>query len=166
VSIYLAIPLLTAIALVQNAWLSRVSLWGARLDLMLLIVLCWTIVRGVNEGMIWGFVGGLIVDLLSGGPMGAYTLALLGVAFAGHQRWGEGLGTPLVRILLVTLVASLGYHVALLTVLSWTGHVVDWGYSFLRVAGPSVLLTMVLAPPVRRALAWAAAKLEPGGQAR
>ena len=78
-SIYLAIPLLTIVALVQNAWLSSVSLWGARLDLMLLIVLCWTIVRGVNEGMIWGFVGGLIIDLLSGGPVGAYTLALLGV---------------------------------------------------------------------------------------
>jgi rod shape-determining protein MreD len=133
---------------------------------MLLVVLCWTIVRGANEGMVWAFVGGLITDLLSGGPVGAYILALLGVAFVGHQAWGEGLGTPLVRILLLALVASLVYHIVLLTVLTWTGRVVDWSYSFLQVAAPSVVLSVVLAPIIRRILAWLASKLELGGPAR
>lgn len=164
-SLYLAVPLLTIVALLQNAWLSRVSLFGSRPDLMLLVVLSWTIVRGVNEGMIWAFIGGLLTDLLSGGPVGAYILALLSVAFVGHQPWGEGLGAPLVRVLLLALVASLAYHIVLLVVLNLTGHVVDWSFSLLQVAGPSVIFTMLLAPVVRRALAWAATRLELAGRA-
>jgi len=163
-SLYLAVPLLTVVALLQNAWLSRVSLFGSRLDLMFLLVLGWTIVRGVNEGMIWAFIGGLMIDLLSGGPIGATILALLSVAFVGHQPWGEGLGAPLIRVLLLAFVASLAYHVVLLAVLTSTGHVVDWSFSFLRVVPPSLILGVVLAPVVRRVLAWVAAKLELRGR--
>jgi rod shape-determining protein MreD len=130
---------------------------------MLLVVLVWTILRGLNEGMVWGFVGGLAIDLLSGGPFGAHTLALLGVALVGRQRWGEGLGAPMIRVLLLALVSGLAYHLILLTVLTWTGHVVDWGYSFLRVAAPSVALCVVLSPLVRQALRWVSSRLEEGG---
>ena len=133
---------------------------------MLLVVLLWTILRGMNEGMIWGFIGGLAVDLLSGGPLGAHILALLAVAFVGRQPWGEGLGAPLVRVLLLALVSGLVYHVILLTVLTWTAHVVDWGYSFLRVAAPSVALTVVLSPFVRQALKWISTRIEGGGPGR
>ena len=165
-SLYLAVPMLTLIALLQNAWLSRINLFGSRPDLMLLVVLGWTIVRGVNEGVVWAFVGGLMIDLLSGGPLGATILALLAVAFVGHQPWGEGLGAPLVRVVLLALVGSVAYHVMLLAVLTATGHIVDWSYSFLQVAGPSLILTVVLAPVVRRILAWVAAKLEIGEMIR
>jgi rod shape-determining protein MreD len=166
VSIYLAVPLLTLVGLIQNALLSRLSLFGSRPDLMLLVVLGWTIVRGANEGLVWAFIGGLVLDLLSGGPIGAYILALLGVAFVGHQAWGEGLGTPLVRVLLLALVSALVYHIIILVVLTWTGHVVDWSYAFLRVAGPSVVLAVIMAPFVQRALAWLAARMELRGRIR
>jgi rod shape-determining protein MreD len=166
VTFYLALPLLTIVALLQNAWLSRLSIFGARPDLMLLFVLCWTIVGGFGEGIIWAFVGGLMIDLLSGGPMGAHILALIGVAFVGRQPWGEGLGAPLIRVLLLALVGSLVYHAVLLTVLTWTGHAVDWGYSFLQVTGPSVALTVVLSPVVQRMMGWARGRLQPRDQRR
>ena len=86
----MTIPLLTAVALVQTVLLSQINLWDARPDLMLLIVLVWSVVRSVDEGMVWGFIGGLIVDLLSGGPLGATALALLAVAFLVGQPWGQG----------------------------------------------------------------------------
>ena len=159
-SLYLAVPLLAFVALLQNAWLSQVSLWGARPDLMLVVVLAWTIVRGINEGLAWGFIGGLIIDLISGGPLGAHVLALLAVAFVGGQNWGEGLGAPLVRVLLLALVGGLAYHIVLLTVLTWTGHVVDWGYAFLRVAAPSVAFTVVIAPFAVRGTGWLSRRLE------
>ena len=165
-SLYLAVPLLLFLALLQNAWLSGVELFGARPDLMFLVVLGWTIVRGVNEGMIWAFIGGLMIDLLSGGPVGAYVLALLAVAFVGHQQWGVGLGTPLVRVLLLSLVGSLAYHIVVLAVLTWTGHAIDWSYSFLQVTAPSVVLSVVLAPVVRRVLTWLAQRLGLEGRAQ
>jgi len=140
--------------LIQSVWLSRVNVWGARPDLMLLVVLVWAVVRGVDEGLVWGFVGGLIVDLLSGGPLGATALALLAVAFLAGQALGQGLGSPVARLLLLALLGVVVYHLVLLIVLAWTEHTVDWGFALLRVAGPSALLNVVLAPFVRPPLAW------------
>jgi rod shape-determining protein MreD len=133
---------------------------------MLQFVLAWTILRGINEGIIWGFVGGLLIDLLSGGPLGVNILALLAVAFVGRQPWGEGLGAPLVRFLLLGLVSALVYHAIVLTVLTWTGRVADWSYAFLRIAAPSVLLNVVLTPFSRHALRWVSVRIGEGGTGR
>jgi len=146
--------LLTFVALLQSVLLSRVNLWGARPDLMSLVVLVWAVVRSVDEGLMWGFVGGLIVDLLSGGPLGATPLALLAVAFLAGQPWGRGIGSPVARLLLLAFLGVVVYHLVLLIVLAWTGHTVDWGFALVRVAGPSALLNVALAPFVRQPLTW------------
>ncbi len=126
---------------------------------MLLVVLAWAVVRGVDEGLMWGFIGGLIVDLLSGGPLGATALALLAVALAGRP-WGRGavtvpvLGPPVISFLLLTFLGVVVYHLVLLFVLAWTGHAVDWRFALTQVVGPSALLNVALAPFVRQPLAW------------
>jgi rod shape-determining protein MreD len=150
---YLVIPLLTLVALFQSVLLSRVSLWGARPDLMLLIVLLWAMVRSVDEALVWGFIGGLLMDLLSGGPLGGTSLALLAAAFLAGQSWGQDIGSSVVRLLLLALVGAVAYHLVLLIALA-TGHTVAWGFSLLRVAMPSVLLNVALAPFVRPVLVW------------
>jgi len=156
----LTVPLLIGVALVQSVLLSRVNLWGARPDLMLLVVLAWAVVRGVDEGLMWAFVGGLIIDLLSGGPLGATVLALLVAAFLAGQPWGRGIGSPVAHLLLVALLGAVVYHLVLLIVLAWTGHTVDWGYALLRVAAPSALLTVALIPFVKRPLDWLERRIE------
>jgi rod shape-determining protein MreD len=121
---------------------------------MLLVVLAWSLVRSVDEGLVWAFVGGLIVDLLSGGPLAGTALALLGAAYVGGQSLGEEFGSKALRSMILALLGAATYHVALLIILDWTGHTVDWTFSFLRVAGPSVLLNGVLAPLVLQPLSW------------
>jgi rod shape-determining protein MreD len=150
----LTIPLLVTVALSQTVLVSRVDLWGGRPDLMLLIVLVWSVVRGMNEGLVWGLIGGLIIDLISGGPLGATTLALLVVAFMAGEPWGLGVGAPVIRLLILTFICVIVYHLVLLAVLGWTGYAVDWGWALLRVAAPSALLNAVLAPFVQRPLGW------------
>ena len=121
---------------------------------MLLVVLAWTVVRGVDEGLAWSFIGGLVVDLLSGGPLGATALALLPVALLAGQPWGKRLGSQVVRLLLLALLSVAAYHLVLLVILAWTGHTIGWGFALLRVAGPSVLLNTLLAPFAQQPLAW------------
>lgn len=121
---------------------------------MLLVVLAWTVVRGVDEGLVWGFIGGLIVDLLSSGPLGTTALALSAAALLAGQTWGKRLGSQVVRLLLLALLSVAAYHLTLLVILAWTGHTIDWGFALLRIAGPSVLLNALLAPFVRQPLAW------------
>jgi len=152
-NLYLAIPLLTIVALLQGVLFSRVSVWGARPDPMLLIVMLWAMVRGLDEGLVWGFIGGLLVDLLSGGPMGGTSLALLAAAFLAGQPWGRGLGSSVLRLLFLMFAGALAYYLVLLIALA-VGHTVAWGFSLWRVALPSTLLNVALAPFVRPLLTW------------
>lgn len=121
---------------------------------MFLVVLAWSVVRGLDAGLVWGFCGGLLIDLLSGGPLGATALALLAVAFLAGRRWGQSLGSPTVRLLLLALIGGAIYHLTLLLVLAWTGHAVGWAFSIPRVAVPSVLVNVALAPFVWQPMVW------------
>lgn len=145
---------MTGIALLQGVLLSQVNLWGARPDLMLLVVLAWAVVRNVEEGLLWAFIGGLILDLLSGGPLGAILLALVAVAFLAGQSWGQGFGSPVVRLLLLTFLGVVVYHLTLLFILTLMGYAVDWRFALTRVIGPSALLNVVLIPFVWQLLTW------------
>jgi len=151
--------------MLQSTLLARVNLWGARPDLMLLVVLIWTVVRGMDEGVLWGFIGGLIIDLLSGGPLAATVLALLAATLLAGQSLGRGFGSLVVRLMLLTFLGVLAYHLVLLIVLNWTGHApqMDWGFSLLRVAGPSALLNMLLVPFVQQPLVWLERATRQGG---
>jgi rod shape-determining protein MreD len=152
INLYLTLPFLTSIALLQTTLLAQVNLWGGQPDLMLLVVLIWTVLRGTEEGALWGLIGGLIIDLLSGGPLPATVLALLPAVILVGQSLGRGIGSFVVRLMLLIFLGVLAYHLVLLIVLGWTGHPVDWGFSLLHVAGPSALLNMLLAPFVQQPL--------------
>jgi len=147
-------PLLTGVALIQSTLLSRVSLLGAQPNLMLLVVLIWAVIRGIDEGLLWAFVGGLILDLLSGGPLASIALALLAASYLAGQSLGEEVGSQAVRVVFLTVLGATAYHLALMLLLDWSGHVVDWPYSLARVAGPSILLNAALAPVLLGPLSW------------
>ncbi len=153
---YLTIPLLTGVALLQTVVLPGIEVFGTHpdLNLMLLVVLIWALERNIDEGLVWGFLGGLMLDLLSGGPLAAIAMALLAVAFLAGQSLGQGIGSSVVQLLLVTFLGVVAYHLVLLLVLDWTGRTVDWGVAWIQTAGPSVLLNMALAPFIQRPLIW------------
>jgi len=141
-------------ALVQVTLLSQVSLLGAQPDLVLLAIVAWGLLRGSAEAMVWAFFGGLLLDLFSGGPLGAMTLALLVAAFVAGRRWGRELGSSFLQLILLALGLCFAYHVLLLLILSWTGLSVDWAHNLSHVAAPSALLNAVLAPVVYQPLTW------------
>jgi rod shape-determining protein MreD len=68
-------------AVTQVTVLGILSNGGPRADLVLLVVLAWSMLRGVPEGAIIGIIGGMLLDVLSAGPFGLYT-TLLGVIAA------------------------------------------------------------------------------------
>jgi len=163
INFYISLPLLTTIALIQSTWLSQVYLWGAHPNLMLLVVLIWAMVRSLDEGLILAFTGGLLIDLLSSGPMGGMTLALVAAAFLAGQSWGRGLGLSMVRLLSLAFLSAAAYHLILLIALALVGHRIDWRFELLHVAGPSMLLNTLLVPFARQPLAWLAQRIQPEG---
>jgi len=121
---------------------------------MLLVVFVWSFVRSLDEGVVWAFIGGLIIGLFSGEPWGAHALALLVAATVAGQSWGQALGSSVIRLVLLSIVCVLMYHLVLPVSLAWTGYTVGWEYALSQVAWPSVVLNTALAPVVQQVLSW------------
>ncbi len=81
VALALVVPL--AAALLQGA-MAALVVGGAFPSLPVLVAASWAVATGAGEALWWAFVGGLAMDVLSGGPLGAFTVATLpGVLLAG-----------------------------------------------------------------------------------
>jgi hypothetical protein len=52
-------------------------------DVTLVIILVWSAVRGVREGLLWAFLVGILLDTLALDPLGGNALALLPVVLLG-----------------------------------------------------------------------------------
>ena len=57
---YLLVPFLLVVALFQTTVLPELTVLGIKPELMLLSVLAWSLLRGVEEGLVWAFVDGFI----------------------------------------------------------------------------------------------------------
>jgi rod shape-determining protein MreD len=144
--------LLILLALLQATVVPAVPYIGIRPDLVLLLVLAWTMVRGTTEGAVAAFIGGLAVDIFSPLPLGSHALVmLLTIAPIG------AMGAPFYRGNLVfpiggAFLATVLYNVLLLLLSRLLGQDIVWGSLLWRLALPMALITATLMPVVYWAL--------------
>jgi rod shape-determining protein MreD len=160
--LYLVIPFLALIALTEATVLPQLRVANTQPDLMLLVIGAWSLRRGVEEGAVWAFIGGIFLDLLSAGPTAGYLFALLAASLvlgidpstglARRQAQPVG-GNPLVLIVGVIL-GTLIYHVVLLAALQLASYPVDWLDALTRVIAPHLLFNLALMPFAYRGLGW------------
>lgn len=122
---YLMIPLLLLLAVVQSTAASRWQLGGVKPDLVLLMVIAGTLLYGGRSGILWAFMGGAAIDLFSGGPLGASSLAMIAAVLLvsiGHRPLSRyNPLVPLAATALGTLIYAVVY-LGILTVLN----AMDW----------------------------------------
>ncbi len=147
-SAYLGLPLLGLIAILQSTLFARLQAFGGTPDLMLLTVVSWSLIAPGVQALVWAFAGGVLLDLLSGGPLGASALGLLLVAylagFTQGQLWGGRYLLPLAAALFGTLV----YHLVALGFLAAFGRPVEPGLALNTITFPAVFVNLVLVLPV------------------
>lgn len=110
----IAAVLAVVAALAEFTIVPYLKVGDAALQPVLVFGAIWTVVGGLDAGLVWAFVGGLALDTLSERPLGASAFSLLiaiGVASL--------VGTALRRVRIVapiaaTAVASLVYSMLLL----------------------------------------------------
>src|SRR5450759_3837066 len=64
-------------ALIQSSILPFTAAGGAGLDLVLVLAVVWTMTVGLEGGLIWAFLGGLIIDVLLMRPLCLTAFVLL-----------------------------------------------------------------------------------------
>ncbi|MGC9467278.1 MAG: rod shape-determining protein MreD [Anaerolineae bacterium] len=153
-SLYYGIPILLVAAVLQSSWLEGIRVLGGRPDLVLLLAVTWSIIRGAEEGALWGFVGGIFCDLLSGSGLGLWTLTLTTVGFLAGLPWVHALGPTVVRLAMMSALGTLTGHLILLVTMTLLGYAVDIGEAIQTVAGPAALLNFLLSPVAFTFLVW------------
>jgi cell shape-determining protein MreD len=123
-SLYVAVPLLATLALLQSAVLSRLPLGG--LQILLLVVIARAMMEGMPEGLLWAFVGGIWLDLLSLSPVGGTSLAYMSTVVAIVLVQRNLPQSPLVLPLLLAPLGTAVYFFVSLSILSLLGFPVNW----------------------------------------
>jgi rod shape-determining protein MreD len=145
---YLFLPLVLAVAVFQSSAVSRLAIWGVFPNLPLLVVLSWSLLRGARSGLVWSFVAGAMLDLLSGGAFGAATFSLMGVSLlsgVGQARINRG---HVFLLLFAGAAATLVYGLVYLLVVRVSGHAVAWLDSLVRILLPTAAMNAVFLPVV------------------
>ena len=132
----------------------HLTIMGVKPDLMLLMVISWSLLRGAQEGMIWALVGGIGLDLLSGAPFGTSTVALVTLSLVAGLGELSVFRTHIALPLIATLLATLAYDLFFLLLLSTGGRSIAWTDSLIKVVLPSTLFNVLLSPFVYKALYW------------
>ncbi len=153
-NLYFGIPILMIAAVLQSVWLEDLHILGGRPDLVLLLVVTWAIIRGANDGVMWGFVGGLCCDLLSGGVFGLWTLSLTAVGFLAGQPWVHALGPTVIRLALMSALGTLMGHGLLLLLMALLGYPVTPDLALQTITLPAALLNLLLSPFSFTLLVW------------
>jgi rod shape-determining protein MreD len=142
----IAAVMVAAVAL-QSTVLARVTLLGVRPQLVLVVVVCFAFLDGERVGLVTGFFGGLLIDLLlpqSIVGLTALVFTCIGYAVGIFREFApaESVWTPVFGVALATAVAEFGYAtMAILLGQPWVG--VDFTA---KVAGLVVLYNTLLTP--------------------
>jgi rod shape-determining protein MreD len=119
---------------------------------MLLVVVSWSLLRGAREGIVWGFLGGLTLDFLSGLPLGSCAFTLTVTAYLASLGQLTLYRTSPLFPSGLALVAAVVHDSMLMVLLSLVGHAVAWPELLLRVTVPSAVLGSLVMPLVHRGL--------------
>lgn len=146
--------LLLIVATLQTSALPSFSLAGIVPNLMLLVVVSWSVLRGFRAALLLALGGGLLLDLLSGGPFGAATASLvLSSVVMGLEQlnlFRDSLWLPLLGGVLATVL----YNGAYLIMLTVFGRTVQWLPTVQRVILPEMALNVVVMYPVFWGMRW------------
>ena len=116
-TIYLAIPVMLLLAVVQTAVVPHFPILGLIPQLSFLVALAWGLLRGMNEGLVWAFVGGLLLDLFSVAPLGvtslSFMLAILAVVWIENAMPADRFFIPVIMAAVATIIYLLVYFIFL-----------------------------------------------------
>lgn len=158
------LPLLIVSTMLQSTLLAHLRLLGGQPDLVLLIVVSWSLLGRNPEGMAWAFVGGLLLDLFSGAPLGVSSVGLVLAAFVAGLGPGQVSRNNVVLPPVMILVGTAIYHgVTLALLVALDLQPPAWLDSLSYVTLPSGLLNLALVLPVFQLLGLLYARSHPRG---
>ncbi|MBM2827226.1 MAG: mreD [Dehalococcoidia bacterium] len=135
-------------ALVQTSAFPSMKVLGSRPDLVLLMVVGLGTAWGVRWAVACCIVGGILLDMMTLGPVGASALAMIPVALlAGLERM-EVMESRFTYGVLLALLGTVVYYISLMLIRNLQGQTIPWIESMVWVVLPSTIVNTATMPIV------------------
>jgi cell shape-determining protein MreD len=144
----IAFPVLGLAFILQMAILSRMTLLSGAVDLVLLVLVAWSLQEQVETSWHWAGLAGLLAGFTSGlppyVPLLAYFLTVGVARFLLRQIWQA----PILALFSVTFFATLLMHLVTFAGLFLDGTLLPVGDVLTLVTLPGVFLNLLFILPV------------------
>ena len=134
-------------AIVQAVVLPEYNATAVLPDFTMVIILVWSAVRGTQEGLVWAFAVGILLDTLALDPLGANALALLPAVLLGGMTSQRFFHSGLIVPILAMIVATFFHTVLLLLIRSSGGASLELA-AVGRLMLYQAVLNVILVPPI------------------
>ena len=134
--------------MLQLAIFSQLSLLSGTADILLLVLVTWSIQARDRSIWVWALIGGVLVSLVSAIPAGApiwIYLIIVGLIRLFNQRTLE---VPILWMLIATILGTFIQQLIEVVVLFLAGTPLPLNESLILVVLPSALLNLFFALPV------------------
>lgn len=167
--------LIVTLSLLQTSVFPSFAIAGIRPALVLMAAITLATISDDARAMYWGFVGGLLIDLLSATPLGVNALLFTLLVYIIGGQGGQFDRTNLLFPVVAGAAATVLYYPSVVLALQLLGFDIDWGTQVWDRLPLAVVVnagaTVLLYPAIRVAERWTRRRTEarylgraPGGQ--
>ncbi|MFC2054256.1 hypothetical protein ACFLV7_08165 [Chloroflexota bacterium] len=146
-AIWIAIPILGILLILQTVVASQVTLIHGTTDLIMIAVIAWSLQKRVRTAWQWGIIGGLMVGIVSAlpivVPLISYLIVIL-IALRLRQRVWH---IPIFAMFVTTFLGTLISHTIAVLSLRFLGTALPLREVVYSITLPSLILNLLLAAP-------------------
>lgn len=146
-SYYVGVPLVILFGLLEASVLPMFRIAGLQPNLLLVLFVAWLMVRGSSEAFVLIPLGGLIIGLVDGAPLGTALLALAPLAVVQEIRGARLAESGLVLSAVFVVAMTFLYHLIYLAVFTIQGESGSWLLALTRVIIPTAFLNVLVLLP-------------------
>ncbi len=146
--ILLSIPILLLVLMLQTIIVSTLPLLSGYADLVLLVLVAWSLQERARSAWIWAIIAGVMVSFVSAAPLGTPLVGYFIVTAMARLLRRRVWQTPILTMFIVTFLGSLITLGLVMGAMIFQGSSLPLGDSVNLVILPSTLLNLLLALPI------------------
>jgi rod shape-determining protein MreD len=129
-------------------------------NLVLILVFSYGFIYGSREGMFYGFIAGLLMDLFYTGSFGSFTLVLTWVGFLNGRLSQLYYENYITLPLALCTVNELFYNLYIYVIRFFIRAKVNFGFYFINIILPEIMISLLFTLLIYRFFLWYNRKLE------
>lgn len=145
---WFGLPLLVLAAIIQVTFVPQIRLLGGEPNFVMLLVISYAVRARLEESVVWAFIGGLLLDLMTSLPTGASIVSLLLIVFLIDQIRSQLAGVGFLAIIGLVIAGTLTMQFVALALTILSGYNVRLFETLSYVVLPSIAYNLVLVWPV------------------